>query len=145
MKLTNIETIAVGIAIKEAALKDLKRGLTPGVHNVDVTVRILGSINRLADTTGVIAQKAEPWALLAAALDKLNGVTVESLVAEAEKLRSDEAKMEAIKERTAAALVAIKGKVTGPISGQTRGTLTVELVATERSAADAVAEIATTV
>lgn len=126
--LTLLETLAIGCAVKDAALTEAKRSLSPGTYQVDTTVRIKGTITRGENTTGIIAQRAEPWALLAAALNKLNGVTVESLVAEAEAIRSDEAKMTALKERTAKALNAIKGEVKGPISGQTRSNLVVNVV-----------------
>ncbi len=122
--LTLVQSIAVATVIKKA--DELKKELTPGPHQVDMVVRIKGTINKGESTEGVIAQRAEPWTLLAVALSKLNGVTMESIAREA--LTAKEEEVEAIKEKAAEAITVIKGKVIGPISGKTTTNLSVELV-----------------
>ena len=45
----DVETLALAKAIKEKALKDARKNLTVGTHNVDVTAHISGTITVGAD------------------------------------------------------------------------------------------------
>lgn len=122
-----LQTIAIGTAVKDAALKAAKSGLKVGTYDVDMTVRVKGSVTKGEDYMGVIAQRAEPWKLLAVALNRLNGVTVESIVREAETLKDEEA--DRLKEATAAALNAIKGETKAVQNGKTITALVCEVIA----------------
>jgi hypothetical protein len=62
---------------------DDRAALTVGDHEVDVVVRIKGKVNVQADVATHQVNLIDAWALLKLALDKLNGVTVESIVDEA--------------------------------------------------------------
>lgn len=93
--------------IEELALsriKDTGWRPEPGVYDVDFTAHIRGRVTVRADTKMRAAQKAKPWALLAVAMSKLNGVTIEALVREAENAPEAE-----IKARVQEALENIKG------------------------------------
>jgi hypothetical protein len=100
--------------------KDMRPDLMPGEYQVDevVTFHALGGMNVGDDYPQHIANKAKPWKLLKAALDKLNGVTIESLVRESEQVDSKgEKELKAAVEKAAARLKAktlthCKGKVT---------------------------------
>lgn len=123
-ELTPIMLAVLAGIVKDKQATDAKRSLQPGSQNVEATFHVRANLTKLADTEGVIAQKAEPWKLLAVALNRLNGVTIDSIVREAEALKDEE--IEALKEKTAEALNTIKGKTTGRISGKT--TVSVEVL-----------------
>lgn len=78
----------------------------PGKHNVDFLVHVKGEFTKGEDVEKVVAQAAKPWLLLAVALSKLNGVTVESIVKEAVAL-PDELEKE-IKAKAETAMATIK-------------------------------------
>ena len=74
--------------------KEMRPEVNPGEYEVDetVTLRALGKLLVGEDYDQRIANKAKPWKLLKAALNKLNGVTIESLVREAEEITPEEEK-----------------------------------------------------
>lgn len=123
-ELTPLMLAVLAGIVKDKQATDAKRSLQPGSQNVEATFHVRANLTKLADTEGVIAQKAEPWKLLAVALNRLNGVTIHSIVREAEALKDEE--IEALKEKTAEALNTIKGNTTGRISGKT--TVSVEVL-----------------
>lgn len=105
-EMNSVQTVAVAKAIKDAASKDASGKLTVGVHTVDFTVRVKGTITKGEDYEQDIVAKADPWLLLAAALSKLNGVTVDALVREA--VSADEALIDGLKAKAADAIQAMK-------------------------------------
>jgi hypothetical protein len=122
-----LETVAIGKALNEAAYKGASGILPVGKHTVDVTVRIQGVITKGESFSQQIVEKAEPWSLLAIALSKLNGVTVESLVKEA---LAGGPEVAAIKEQANGAIKAIKGTTTTTCAGKVTAKLTVTAVET---------------
>jgi hypothetical protein len=70
--------------------------------------------------------KCDPWLLLAAALSKLNGVTVDALVREA--VTADEALIDGLKVKAAEAIAAIKATTTTICAGKITTKLVAELV-----------------
>ena len=102
-----IQVVALAKAIKDAVAKEASSGVVAGEYPVDFTVRVKGSIKKGEDYDQPIVAKCDPWFLLAAALSKLNGVTVDALVREAEA--ADGALVDSLKVRAADAIQAIKG------------------------------------
>lgn len=106
------------------AAADARDNLTVGDHTVDerVTLDIAGLVRVGEDFDQRVVCKADPWLLLGVALSHLNGVTVESIVAEA---LAAELNGKDIKARADAAVAAVKaptvtrcrGKVTTKVAG----------------------------
>ena len=118
-----IETLAVCKAIKEAAEKTASANLAPGTHTVDCTVRVTGIITKGEDYNQNIVAKADPWTLLAVAMSKLNGVTLESIVKDA--LNTPEELIEAIKLSAKTAVEAVKAPTLTACKGKVTTKLTV--------------------
>jgi hypothetical protein len=102
-----LEVVALGKAVKDAAYKLASAGLVAGEYPVDFKVHVSGKIMKGEDYDQPIVAKCDPWLLLAAALSKLNGVTIDSLVREAET--ADPALVDSLKAKAAEAIEAIKG------------------------------------
>jgi hypothetical protein len=94
--MTNI-TPLLAVAINKFALAKADRNaVEPGDYSIDALVRVKGGVRVGEDKLGKITpQKARPWALLAVALSKLNGVTMESIVREAESIDDADVKQQA--------------------------------------------------
>ena len=122
-ELSNIEKIAIAKAIKGVTAES--KNLEVGEYAVNMDVHIEGVIKRGADYEQEIVEKAEPWSLLAIALSKLNNVTIESLVREAQ---SDNPEVAEIKEKANAAIAEIKGKTKTACNGKITVKLTAEKV-----------------
>jgi len=101
-------TLAVLAKRADEAAKATREELAPGKHTVDETVvlRIVGGVAVGEDYASHIVAKADPWGLLACALGRLNGVTVEALVKEA--LSKDSVDMKALKKQVTEAVAAVK-------------------------------------
>jgi len=101
----------------------LRDAIAPGTYDVDATLRILGRVTVGDDYDQRIVQSMCPLRLLAVALNKLNGVSVESLVEEA--LSTDPKELpegvlgeNEIKARVAAAMEALKGTTVKSCKGK---------------------------
>ncbi len=92
--------------------------LPQGEYDVDALVHVTGHLRVGADYEQNIVAKANPWSLLAAALSKLNGVTVESLVLDS---LNDDINLDEIKKRADVAIGAIKGATLTHCSGKVTG------------------------
>jgi hypothetical protein len=121
-----VEVVALGKAVKEAAVKEAGAKVVAGEYPVDFVVRVSGSVKKGEDYDGQIVEKAEPWLLLAVALSHLNGVTVDSIVKEA--LAADPALVDSLKVKAAEALAAIKGPTKTRCAGKVTTKLAVEAV-----------------
>lgn len=122
----SIKTLAISKVIKDKAQKEARNQVGPGTYHVDCTVRVSGEIKVGEDYTQQIVAKADPWSLLAVAMDKLNGVTLESIVAEATGEGVDTADL---KERVADAMKEIKGETETECKGKVTTKLEVEELA----------------
>ena len=121
--MTNIEalTLAAAKAVDTKSVKIAREAVTIGTHAVDFLLRIRGSFKVGEDYEQRLVAKADPLALLAVALSKLNGVTIDALVKEA--LEADPAEIKAIKAQAAEAVEALKA----PTMSVCRGKVTTEL------------------
>ena len=118
--LTPLETLAVAKLLTDKAEKDARPLIAPGVYDVVVDLHAEVTLKVGEDFDQRVVAKADPWTLLAAALSHLNGVTVASLVREAEE--ADPALVNSIKREAEEGIAQIKeatwtrmnGKVTVP-------------------------------
>ena len=124
MKMINaVESLAVA---KVVDAKDVREEVLPGKYDVDVVVRIKGSIKVGEDYTQNVPAAARPWALLALALSKLNGVTIDSLTREALGLSEDQEKE--IKAKAEESIQSIKDTTERKCKGKVTTNLEVEKV-----------------
>lgn len=121
----SIEALAIAKVISDKQLKEFRADLSAGKYAVDFLARISGGLNVGEDYDQNIVAKADPWKLLAVALSKLNGVTVESIVREAEV---DALDTEDIERRAKTAIAAIKAGTVTVCRGKVTTTLDVVIV-----------------
>lgn len=118
-KLGDIETYVIGKAVAKLGeeVKDaIPSGKLEGI--VDKTIHIQFGWTKYEDVEKMVVQTAKPWTLLAAALNRLNNVSIEAIVEDAERLaESDELKA---KRSVETALEKIKGKTLKMTKGQVR-------------------------
>jgi len=115
MKLSDLIAVAIGKGIKE--VKASSDALTVGTHEVDAIVHIKGTLTKGEDYEQKIRHKAQPEAILAVALSKLNGVTIESIVKEAMDVDPD--RITVIKKEASDAIEKLKeAKGKTPCSGK---------------------------
>lgn len=121
-----IEAVALGAIRAGAKQRDQ---VSAGEYELDFTVRIRGEL-AIGEDVEAIVSASIPWQRVAAvALDKLNGVTLESVLREALEGEVDE---DAIGSRAAEAMEALKGKATKMRKGAVRAKLVTEVVELER-------------
>jgi hypothetical protein len=125
-ELSDVEVVAVGKAITDDKARKASKLVAVGEHEVDVTVRVRGTINRGEDYNQKIVLKADPWTLLLAALSHLNGVTIESLVKEAND--QDPKLLDSIKKEANEALNSINETTETRCNGKVTKELIVEVV-----------------
>lgn len=120
-----IEAIALG-AIKAGAKQ--RDQVSPGEYELDFIVRVQGEL-AISEDVEAIVSTAIPWQRVAAvALDKLNGVTLESVLREALEGEVDE---DAIGSRAAEAMETLKGTTRRTRKGAVRAKLVAEVVELE--------------
>lgn len=117
-----IEAVAVGALKTSAKNRD---AVEAGEYELDFTVRIRGEVAVGEDVEAVVAASV-PWQRIAALLlDKVNGVTLESVLAEALKGDVDE---ESVGSRAAEAMAALKAPTKKTRKGAVRAKLVAEVV-----------------
>ena len=82
---------------------------------IEKTIRIRFGFTKGEDHETLSVQQAKPWRLLAVALNKLNGVSIDSIVAESENLDDNAEKL--AKKDAENALAKIKAKTNKTIKG----------------------------
>ena len=121
-----VQTLAIAKLVGEQAEKDARKKVSPGNHNADFWVHISGGIEVGEDYNRKVPQKAKPWDLLAVALSRLNGVTIDAITREALSAAPELA--ESVKQKAEAAIQSIKGTTETVCSGRIKTDLTVEVV-----------------
>jgi len=124
------------MAVLKAAEKTAKnaRGKIPvGEHEIDLTVRITGSLKQGDEYTQRFVQKACPWTLLALALDRLpKGEHADILRAGAKAaLGGEKPDASEIKKTVEEEIERLGGATTKMVDGRVTHSLTFEVVAIE--------------
>jgi hypothetical protein len=123
-----IQKAVVARLVKAEESKEVVEGMKPGEYKGEFMARIAYAFKRGEDFDKAIPAKAKPWKLLALALSKLNGVTVASLVREAEGgVVVEEADIEA---RANEAIATVVAATKTRCNGQVRGTFSLDIVPT---------------
>lgn len=128
--LTNAEILAVTKVVAGKATKASKH-LAAGDHEVDVTVRVRGTVKRGEDYTQEIVNKVDTWLLFGVALSKLNGATAESIVREAiaiEESEDADALTKKVKDAAKVAIKQLKGTTETDCNGKVTYDLSIEEV-----------------
>lgn len=117
--MTNLNEEITKLALTK--IKGDRGAIAPGEYSGEAVVHVSYSLKVGEDYEQRIVQKACPFELLALALNKLNGVTVESLVAEALAggVDTDDLKArvtDAVSKIKGTTVTTCKGKVTGKAS-----------------------------
>lgn len=94
--------VALHKVIKDPTYKQLVPILDPGEYPVRFQVEILGTLKKGKPFTQRVAARANPWAIAAYALSRLNGVSIESVVRDSLAISKEEEA--AIKEKATVAL-----------------------------------------
>lgn len=101
-----------------------KARVEPGIYPIDRVVRLVGEVKKGDPYIAEIAMRADPWRLLAVALSKLNGVTIESIVRDSFR----ELDTEVIKEAASAAIKKIVAAQKEQLDGRITGKVIMELL-----------------
>ena len=121
-----IQVLALAKALTDSVADAARKQILPGQYRVEFDVRVSETLTVGADYEQHIVAKADPWYLLKVALDKLNGVSLDALVAEALALQDGNGtakkSVDEFKTRVGDAVAVIKtptltqckGKVTVP-------------------------------
>jgi len=112
------------LAFSKFSLGKARDAVGPGEYDVNVLVRVKGSVKVGNDYGQRMVATANPWKLLGVALSKLNGVSVDSIVREAEANGLND---EAIKAQAAVAIAAVKGPTEKTCKGKVTAKLTFEV------------------
>ncbi|MEI7881870.1 MAG: hypothetical protein WCI95_13480 [bacterium] len=121
-----VQTIAISKLIGEQVEKDARKKVGSGSYAADFWLHVSGEIDVGEDYMRKVPQKAKPWDLLAAALSRLNGVTVEAIVRDAMSAAPE--MVENIKKQAEVAIQAIKGTTETMCAGRVNAELQVEVV-----------------
>jgi hypothetical protein len=127
MKRNELDTVALGKALSSKEVREASKALAPGEHEVDLLVRITGSLKRGEDYDQRINPKVDWTSLCAILLDGKNAKEI----AEAVKLSlTDEAKekAKAIKADAEAAMLVLKGSTLTECNGKVTTDLAVEVI-----------------
>jgi len=121
--LSEIENTAIAKATKPS------KELTAGKHEVDVTIRIQGTITKGEDYSGTVYQSVPFDRMFAVAMSKLNSTTIEAIMREA---LSDNAAdlLERIKPQAQAAIQTLTQQTEKIQNGKTTAKLKVTKIET---------------
>jgi hypothetical protein len=122
--LSAVETMALATVIESKIKSAARDEIAVGVYDVNTLVRISGQVKVGEDYPKPQVNKIDWIGLVAVALSKLNGVTVEALVEEYEML--DGVNLKDIKDSAQAKIDLLKGKT----MQMDRGRVTTNLTAT---------------
>jgi len=125
-ELTAVEVLAVSKAIKKGAIDTARGNVSTGSHEVNCLVRVQGSIKVGEDYDKPQVNKIDWTGLVAVALSKLNGVTVEKLISD--YIKMDKVEVKEIKATAQAHIDTLKGKTMQTDKGKVTTKLTFEKV-----------------
>lgn len=118
--------VALHKLIAPPKYKKLVPDIAPGEYPIELQIRILGSLKKGEPFTQRIAAKANPWAIAALALSKLNGVSMDALVRESIAVPRET--QDAIKEQATQALQKIVDSTRTEMEGRVTANLVHEVL-----------------
>jgi hypothetical protein len=107
------------VALNKFKLNGERDRVLPGKYDIDAIIRVNGTVRIGEDYDQRVVAKADPWSLLAVALNKLNNVTLDSIVREAEEVDGSDIKTsvdKAIEQIKKPTKTKAKGKVTAVLT-----------------------------
>lgn len=128
--MNDILTVGIAKGIKGAIVKEASEKIGAGTYIVDELIRVQGTVRKGEEAEQVIHMSCDTWNILAVALSKLNGITVEAIIREA--LNIEEDKVTAIKEQAKIALDAIKAPAKQKVAGKITTKLSFSVVKSEQ-------------
>lgn len=120
-QLSPLQIIALNKSFDDSDLKLARPKISVGEHHLDFNVHFEGKIKVGANYYQRIVNKIDTWKLLKVALNKLNNVTLQTVIEEAENISDPETTEfknkvnKVIKELKAETEVECYGKITGDI------------------------------
>ena len=125
-----LNVIALSKILREENIYEARDCLTPGNYAINATLRMVGSMKVGEPYPQMIVAKADVWGLLAAALSKCNGVTIDKLLREYFAAQEQNDKLGSVLNVQAkAAIEAIKGKTKQTCRGRVTPRVSCELLA----------------
>ena len=130
LNLTAIQQAAISKIVSADAYKTANGELTPGEYPIDMLVKITGKLKKGEKYEAPINWSIDWRGLFATALTKLNGVTVESIVAEYLNNADKGIDLEALKDQAQKAVDTIKGESVQVCNGKLTGSVEAEIIDT---------------
>ena len=124
----NEVVVAIAKGIKSAVVSEASNGLSAGKYAIDQTVRIQGTITKGEDYDSIVHMAIPTWDILAVALSKLNGITIESIVKEALAMGENKEMISDVKAKAQSAIDAIKGTAVETCAGRVTTKVTFSVV-----------------
>jgi len=122
-----IQKSVIARIVNKDEAKEASGSVKVGSHRGEFMARVVYAFKKGEDFDKAIPAAAKPWKLLALALSKLNGVTVDALVREAEAGTVEENDIE---KKANEAIATIVAATKTRCNGQIRGTFEMEIVPT---------------
>lgn len=122
--MTQLNPVEQAALIK--AVRSMPKALPVGEHEIDMTVRVQGTLTKGADYDSATYQAIPFDKLFMIAMSKLNNITVDSIVKEA--LESEELDTSEVKNKVKEVIAALTEKVVKTQSGKTTARLSVSKI-----------------
>lgn len=113
--------VALHKVVKGDTYKALAPQLDPGEYPIRFQVEILGTLKKGKPFTQRIAARANPWAIAAYALSRLNGASIEAVVRDSLSMTKEE--QDAVKAKADQALQRIIDATEATMDGRVTGNL----------------------
>jgi ElaB/YqjD/DUF883 family membrane-anchored ribosome-binding protein len=128
---SDVAMLVIAKAVKDKVADKAREGVSPAEYNVDLTLRIQGTIRKAEDYTKDIPHKIR-WDLLVAVLaSKVNDETLASVLRDYAKVGDDEGKAltSQVKGKVEATIAELKGTTRQVVNGPITTDLAVEVLA----------------
>ena len=113
---TTLTQVALHKVVKDPTYKKLVPLIDPGEYPISLKVEILGTLKKGDPFEQRVAARANPWAIAAYALSRLNSVSIEAVVRDS--LHISEEEQAAIKEKATEALQRIIDSTSATMEGR---------------------------
>lgn len=126
MELTDLEKIALSRLFdpRQNEAKKLSQDLADGTKaEVDIVVRVRGTVTKGHSSTKIVAANVPVWDLLTLALDKVNEATLESMIRKTIESGIDKDEVKSVKDRVNEAIDRLKLTTKKSTAGSIRAEL----------------------